>query len=95
LPYTILYNPDVFDQMDSIPATYKRRIVALINTLEHDPRPAQSKQLHEPLEHLRRVRLEKWRIVYAVDDDAEEVLIVRVGNKVSTGTEFYDDLETE
>lgn len=90
MTYTILYDPAVYKELAEVPATYRNRILDLINLLENDPRPAKSKQLRDPQEHLYRVGLGRWRVVYSIDDDFQEVLIVRVGEK--TGPEFYEDL---
>lgn len=90
MAYSILYDPAVYNELADLPANYRNRILDLINQLENDPRPAKSKQLREPQEHLYRVGLGKWRVVYSIDDDFQEVLIVRVGEK--TGPEFYEDL---
>lgn len=90
MPYSILYDPAVYNELAEVPATYRNRILNLINRLETDPRPLKSKPLRDPLEHLYRVGLGRWRVVYSIDDEFQEILIVRVGEK--TGPEFYEDL---
>lgn len=49
--------------------------------------------MNDPLTHFRRIRLEKWRVVYKVDEVEKVITIIKVGEKSGTGTDFYEDLE--
>jgi mRNA-degrading endonuclease RelE of RelBE toxin-antitoxin system len=90
MTYTVLFDDPVFDELDQLPANYKRRIFDLIKSLATDPFPAKSKQLEDPLDHLYRIRLDKWRVVYEVDEAEKTVVVVRVMEK--TGPESYEGL---
>ncbi len=57
--------------------------------LSEQPRPAQAVLLRGS-ENIYRIRVDNWRVIYAVEDDIELVTILRVKEK--TGPETYDDL---
>jgi mRNA-degrading endonuclease RelE of RelBE toxin-antitoxin system len=64
----------------------KRRLAALI----YEQYPADAKELRKPDNSpsgIFRIRVERWRIVYRVDDELGLVIILKVGEK--RGSEFY------
>ncbi len=82
--YTVYIIPQALREIKNVPGNLRQRIIAKIDTLENDPRPPASKELTEiPMPkdnvHLYRLRIDKWRIVYAIDeiDKAIDVLAVR------------------
>ncbi len=89
--YQISIAPEALDDLRNMPARFRNRTRQLIGDLETDPYPSRSKRLRYPLSHLRRVPLERWRIIYQVDEDEKEVLIIRILRK--TGPETYEELE--
>lgn len=93
MAYSIEFEARAIAELTNVPTRYYGRVVALIDALEQNPYPPKSKQMNDPLTHLRRIRLEKWRVVYAVNEEEKIVTIVKVGEKAGTGTEFYEDLE--
>jgi mRNA-degrading endonuclease RelE of RelBE toxin-antitoxin system len=79
--YTVYVTPGAWKEMKRAPGHVRQRIKRAVEELSQDPRPATSKQLEIPgLDvELRRVRLDRWRIVYAVADADKlvDVLAVR------------------
>jgi mRNA interferase RelE/StbE len=63
----------------------KNRIVSAITTLASDPRPQGCLKVRSE-EGVWRIRVGDWRIGYQVDDNANEVLVIRIGHR----SEFYD-----
>jgi len=59
----------------------RQRIKRAIDQLSENPRPAKSKVLDVPeiSQELRRLRLDRWRIVYAIteEDNVIDVLAIR------------------
>jgi mRNA interferase RelE/StbE len=53
--------------------------------LADDPRPSGCVKVQSE-EGVWRIRVGDWRVGYTIDDDAKEVLIIRVGHR----SEFYD-----
>ena len=63
----------------------KNRIITAIMSLGSDPRrPGCIKVLSQ--EGVWRIRVGDWRVGYIVDDDAKEIVVIRVGHR----SEFYD-----
>jgi len=60
-----------------------RRIAAVIDTLQHTPRPfgAEHLQGSTPTEKLLRIRAGDYRIVYTVDDGVLLVVVVTIAHR--------------
>jgi mRNA interferase RelE/StbE len=63
----------------------KNRIVTAILSLASDPRPSGCLKVKSE-EGVWRIRVGDYRIGYTVDDAANEVVIIRIGQR----SEFYD-----
>jgi mRNA interferase RelE/StbE len=79
--FKIYVTPAALREIESLPGNMRQRIRREINSLATAPRPAHSKQLQMPElpRELWRLRIDRWRIVYAVtsDDAAIDILAVR------------------
>ena len=79
--YTVYVIPRAWREMKNLPGNMRLRVRRAVDCLADDPRPAGSKQLDTPdLEpRLYRLRLNRWRIVYAISEQecAIDVLAVR------------------
>jgi len=73
--------PRAWKQIKELPGNMRKRVKRGVEALADNPRPPKSKKLNTPdFEHdLHRLRLDKWRIVYAVAeaDKTVDVLAVR------------------
>jgi mRNA-degrading endonuclease RelE of RelBE toxin-antitoxin system len=69
--YTIYIRPAVMDEIRDLPGNMRQRVRATIGDLANTARPAQSKalSLSEVTIEVRRIRIERWRIIYTVDND--------------------------
>jgi mRNA interferase RelE/StbE len=73
-PYKVWLEPEVHELRDHLPGKVRQRIKREIAQLSVRPRPAKSIPLDtsdlplSPLIEVRRLRLEKWRIVYALNE---------------------------
>lgn len=80
-------------EIQELPGHLRQRVKRAVRALADNPHPANSKNLDVPgLEHeIRRLRLDKWRVVYAITevDNAVDVLTVRKRPPYD-----YGDLET-
>lgn len=72
--YDLLIESSAHQQRKALPGQIRQRIKRTIDELANDPRPSTSEVLDttdlnvpENIE-LRRVRIEKWRLIYAVND---------------------------
>ena len=73
--------PQAWDELQRLPGHIKHRVRNAIDKLIDEPCPPVSKRLDYPSGAsvaVFRLRIDKWRIVYAVDEDANLVSIVAV-----------------
>ena len=79
--YTVYVIPSAWREIKNLPGNVRQRVRRAIDALADNPRPPGSKELQLPeLEpELYRVRLDRWRIVYAITEaeNAVDVLAVR------------------
>ena len=72
--YQIWIEPDFNSAREELPGNIRQRVKRILNSLGADPRPNASKvldiaELELPFAiEIRRLRLEHWRILYAVND---------------------------
>lgn len=80
MSYRIDVAPAVQKTIPTLPGNVRQRIRRAIGDLAQNPRPPRSKELDFPLNFAepRRLRLEEWRIVYAIIEDINLIAIVAV-----------------
>lgn len=80
MSYRIEVAPAVQKTIPALPGNFRQRIRRAISDLAQNPRPPQSKELDFPLNFAepRRLRLEEWRIVYAIIEDIKLIAVVAV-----------------
>jgi len=81
--YTVYIRPQAWKEIKKLPGNVRHRIKSEIDSLAANPRPSKSKELDvselpEFDSELRRVRLERWRIVYAVSKTEKIVDILAI-----------------
>jgi len=73
--YELLIEPEVHEARKHLPGNVRQQIKHALDSLADNPRPPKSHDLDTigldvpPRVELRRLRLDPWRIVYAVNDD--------------------------
>lgn len=77
--YRLLIKPSAASELEALPLKERKRIAAKIQRLTSNPRPNGT----EKLSGLDRYRLRQgdYRVLYAVDDANETVLIVKIGHR--------------
>jgi mRNA interferase RelE/StbE len=92
--------PDIHSARKTLPGHVRQRVKSLIDDLGDEPRPTKSKTLRLPetvegpfIEEweVRRVRLENWRIVYAINETWKEIGILTIQKRPPYD---YEDLES-
>ncbi|RIK33163.1 MAG: plasmid stabilization system [Chloroflexi bacterium] len=82
--YTLFVEPEVHAARRLLPGHVRQRIARLIGDFASHPRPSNSQSMEYDEEglpvgvELRRVRLEQWRIIYAVNDDEHWVWVLAI-----------------
>jgi len=93
--YDLFLEPDVHTARDDLPGNIRQRVRRALDALAAAPRHPESTamdvadlELRAGVE-LRRIRMERWRIVYAVCDEEQWVWVLAVRRRPPYD---YDDL---
>ncbi len=79
--YSVLIKPSAGRELEAVGQKKDReRIITRIRSLGSEPRPHGCEKLSGQFD-LYRVRVGSYRVVYAVDDSATEVHVVKVGHR--------------
>jgi mRNA interferase RelE/StbE len=91
--YKLYITPQAFKEIKSLPGNVRQRVRRAIGELADDPRPSQSKSLTVPEidQELRRLRLDRWRIVYIIAEADKAVDVVAIRKRPPYD---YGDLES-
>ncbi|MBK8995856.1 MAG: type II toxin-antitoxin system RelE/ParE family toxin [Myxococcales bacterium] len=82
--YEVFLEPEVHHSRARLPGHVRQRIRQVLESFQREPRPPKSAPLDvsglpiPPTVEVRRCRVESWRIVYAVNDQAEWVWVLAV-----------------
>jgi mRNA interferase RelE/StbE len=78
--YNIYILPEALDEIKNLPAHIRSQVRRAISTLADAPRPPASKQLSYPevQRELRRIRIDRWRVIYAISEAEATLDIVAV-----------------
>ncbi|MBC6478239.1 MAG: type II toxin-antitoxin system RelE/ParE family toxin [Hormoscilla sp. GM7CHS1pb] len=90
--YTVYITPETFSEIKNLPGNIRQRVRQEIIKLAENPRPSCSKMLNVPNfeNELWRLRLDSWRILYAI---AEVDMVVDVVAVRKRPPYDYGDLE--
>jgi len=72
--YNIVFKPSVEKDLRSLPKSVIARVLRQIEVLRKNPFPRQSVKL-AGAEQLYRMRVGDYRVVYAVDKEAQEIMV--------------------
>ena len=78
--YRIRFAPSARRQLEDLPRKVQQRIAAHVDPLAVSPRPRGSIKL-EGEDDLYRIRVGKYRVIYAIRDEELIVLVLRVGHR--------------
>jgi mRNA interferase RelE/StbE len=77
--YKLLIKPSAVKELEVVPAKDRRKLTAKVQALAADPRPRGSEKLSGRDRY--RLRQGDYRVVYAIDDVEQTVLVVKIGNR--------------
>jgi mRNA interferase RelE/StbE len=79
--YSLLIKPSAGKELEAVGSKADRlRIIGKVRSLSDDPRPHGSEKL-AGYEDRYRVRQGNYRIVYAIDDKAGQVIVYKIGHR--------------
>jgi mRNA interferase RelE/StbE len=79
MTYQVLIKRSAEKELAALPAKTKERIEQRLLKLESDPRPRGAKKLQGQESY--RLRVGDYRVLYAVDDPARQVMVYAVGHR--------------
>ena len=90
--YKVYITPRAFKEIKALPGNIRQRVRSAIGEFADDPRPSQGKPLNVPNldRELWRIRLDRWRVVYAITDEDQIVDVLAVRKRPPYD---YGDLE--
>lgn len=77
--YRVLIKRSAARELEALPLKERRRIARRLEALASEARPAGSEKLSGQEKY--RIRQGDYRIIYAVDDAAREVTVVKIGHR--------------
>ena len=77
--YKIVIKRSAAKEVEKIPKSHRKRIVAKIQDLSRQPRPLGVKKLSG--EEKYRIRQGEYRILYRIEDSIITITVVKVGNR--------------
>src|SRR5689334_8318339 len=81
MPYQLWIEDQAKAEVERLPGNVRQRIHQAIHSLKLEPRPHASRAMRSPVAidvEVRRLRLEHWRIIYVVDEQASEVGVLAI-----------------
>lgn len=86
MSYALKLRPSAQKELDRLPATEFARVDAAILGLAANPRPYGVQKLKG---HLHRIRIGRWRVIYAIFDDRREAIILRIAKRDERTYKFF------
>ncbi|MEX2270473.1 MAG: type II toxin-antitoxin system RelE/ParE family toxin [Vicinamibacterales bacterium] len=77
--YRLLIKPSAASELDDLPLKDRKRVIAKIQRLGSDPRPAGAEKLSGQEKY--RLRQGDYRVLYAIDDPGATVVVVRIAHR--------------
>jgi mRNA interferase RelE/StbE len=90
--YAVFVAPGAWKEMKGLPGNVRQRVRRAVDALAANPRPHRSRMLDVPdlWPELHRLRLDRWRIVYAISEEERVVDVLAVRKRPPYD---YGDLE--
>ena len=98
MSYELFLEPEVHSARHGLPGNVRQRLRRAMESLATNPRPANSNELAigtlmAPAGYeIRRIRLDRWRVVYAVHDDQRWVWVLGIYRRPPYNYEDLADL---
>jgi mRNA interferase RelE/StbE len=90
MAYRLRYTDAARRDLAELPGNYRHRFRRALDELAVRPRPSAAKELRERPGRYR-IRIDRWRLIYRIDESDGVILVLRVRRK--TGPETYLDIE--
>ena len=78
--YEVRFVASAANEFRSLPADVRERVSVAVERLKRNPRPSGTRKL-KGHQHLYRIRVGQYRVVYEIADDARRVRVTRVRHR--------------
>jgi mRNA interferase RelE/StbE len=85
--YKVVFKPSVEKDLRVLPPSVVERVFKKIEALKDEPFPRQSTKL-AGAEHLYRIRIGDYRVIYSVDKDLKQVIVHYVRHRREVYRQF-------
>ncbi len=89
MPYQLKYTTEAKDALPTLPGFYRQQIRRAIESLADNPRPGIAELTKQPNRF--KIKFDRWRLIYDVDDEDEVVRILRI--RLKRGPETYQGID--
>jgi mRNA-degrading endonuclease RelE of RelBE toxin-antitoxin system len=99
--YQIRIGRVVHREREDLPGAIRQRIKRLISDLTNQPRPFNSIEVQLNEEQLtfgweiRRIRVDSWRVIYAIDEEFEQIAVLAIRKRPPYDYEDLEELITD
>lgn len=78
--YKLFVEDEAKSEIRSLPGHVRQRVNRAVQTLVKDARPSDSRPLTIPGLNIeaRRIRIDRWRVIYTIDSEWEEIIVCGV-----------------
>lgn len=94
--YRVRLQAAVYNERKALPGNIRQRMKNLIDSLAEEPRPYNSVELDlEEVDtnwEIRRIRLSMWGVMYAIDEEFQQVAILAIRKRPPYDYEDISDL---
>lgn len=87
--YQLKYTAEAKAALPAIPGYYRQQIRRAVEGLAENPRPAMAEVTRQP--NRLKIKFDRWRLIYDVDDEDEIIRILRI--RLKRGPETYQGLD--
>lgn len=96
-PYSVYVIPRAWDEIKGLPGNIRQQVKKAVDELAEDPRPPRSRRLRteRATPELYRLRLDRWRIVYAITEEYKLIDVLAVRRRPPYDYGDMDDLIAE
>ena len=81
MAYRVEYRAPARRELGRLPRHARRQVRAALDTLSANPRPPSALWMWGDWEGYWRLTVGEYRVVYAIDDRVERIIVVRVGHR--------------
>lgn len=94
--YQVLLLASIYRERKALPGNVRQRIKELLDSLAQDARPYNSIELQlEDVDldwEIRRIRIDTWRVIYAINEEVQQVAILAIRKRPPYDYEDLPDL---